>query len=99
MWSLYVEERMVLGVRTRAKILLALLLTSTLLSSHITKQVRLLSAKLTSDSEKFQSKVRDSPVNLLCDGKIGLKSYLFLNKLCEDCFRLFRSSDVFSACR
>ena len=90
---------MVLGDRTIARILLALFLTSPLLSSHITKQVRLLSAKLSSGFEKFQPQVRESPVNILCDGKIGLKSYLFLNKLCEDCFRLFRSSDVFSACR
>ena len=35
----------------------------------------------------------------LCGGKLDLKTYLFLNKLCEDCFSLFRDTDVYDACR
>ena len=40
-----------------------------------------------------------SATNQLCEGKIDLKSYLFLNKLCEDCFSLFRDPDIYAACR
>ena len=35
----------------------------------------------------------------LCDEAWDLKSYLFMNKVCEECFNLFRDDDLYSACR
>ena len=34
-----------------------------------------------------------------CGGSLDLKTYLFMNKVCEDCFALYRDDDVYSACR
>merc|ERR1712233_266098 len=42
---------------------------------------------------------RMSESHMLCGGKIDLQSYLFLNKLCEDCFSLYRDPDVYAVCR
>ena len=35
----------------------------------------------------------------MCGGSLDLKTYLFMNKVCEDCFALYRDDDVYSACR
>ena len=35
----------------------------------------------------------------LCESKMDLRSYLFLNRVCEDFFQLYRDTDVYSACR
>ena len=64
--------------------------------SHMSRQVRLTTSTPASESP-FQ--VEDSPSHYLCDGRIDLKSYLFLNQLCEDCFTMFREADVYYACR
>ena len=39
------------------------------------------------------------PTKELCDGTLDLKTFLFINKICEDCFSLFRDSDIYNACR
>eukprot|EP00092_Neocalanus_flemingeri_P033242 GFUD01036148.1.p1 GENE.GFUD01036148.1~~GFUD01036148.1.p1 ORF type:complete len:120 (-),score=23.34 GFUD01036148.1:23-382(-) len=43
--------------------------------------------------------LRMSPTDELCDGTLDLKTYLFMNRMCEDCFSLYRDSDIYSACR
>ena len=35
----------------------------------------------------------------LCHGALNLKTFLFMNNICEDCFRLYRDPDVYSMCR
>ena len=35
----------------------------------------------------------------LCGGVLDLKSYFLMNKVCEDCFSLYRDTDIYSACR
>merc|ERR1712107_755950 len=34
-----------------------------------------------------------------CQDAMDLPTYFFLNKVCEDCFALYRDTDVYSACR
>merc|ERR1712083_859732 len=34
-----------------------------------------------------------------CGGSLDLQTYLFMNQVCEDCFSLFRDTDVYMACR
>merc|ERR1712012_276314 len=42
---------------------------------------------------------RLSPRSTLCGGSLDLQTYLFMNQVCEDCFSLFRDTDVYTACR
>ena len=35
----------------------------------------------------------------LCGGVLDLKSYFLMNKVCEDCFSLYRDTDIYSGCR
>ena len=50
-------------------------------------------------TDSWMSINRRSDSDKLCAGRLDLKSYLFLNKICEDCFNLYRDPDVYSACR
>merc|ERR1711868_190917 len=44
----------------------------------------------------FQRKVSSEN---MCEGTLDVKTYLFMNKVCEDCFALYRDEDLYSACR
>eukprot|EP00091_Calanus_sinicus_P024253 TRINITY_DN8593_c0_g1_i1.p1 TRINITY_DN8593_c0_g1~~TRINITY_DN8593_c0_g1_i1.p1 ORF type:complete len:121 (+),score=30.51 TRINITY_DN8593_c0_g1_i1:409-771(+) len=52
-----------------------------------------------STSTTMLRSLRESPTDDLCDGTLDLKTFLFMNKMCEDCFSLYRDSDIYSACR
>ena len=65
-------------------------------SLHMPRHVRLTTP---TPASEYPFQVEDSPSHYLCDGRIDLKSYLFLNQLCEDCFTMFRDADVYYACR
>ena len=45
------------------------------------------------------AQVRISASEKLCGGKLDLESYHFLNKMCEDCFHIYRDLDIYIACR
>merc|ERR1712004_48709 len=34
-----------------------------------------------------------------CQDAMDLPTYFFLNEVCEDCFALYRDTDIYSACR
>jgi len=34
-----------------------------------------------------------------CEGKIDIPTYFFLNRVCEDCFSLYRDPEIYSVCR
>ena len=61
--------------------------------------ITIYSKTTTSSSNTMMRTLRMSPTDELCDGTLDLKTYLFMNKMCEDCFRIFRDSDIYSACR
>ena len=72
------------GMPVRSMIVVSLLL-SLLPSSHQTPA--------------FLSRTARSQSDGLCGGALDLKTYFFMNKVCDDCFSLYRDSDIYSACR
>jgi len=42
---------------------------------------------------------REAATDGLCEGSLDLKAYIFMNKVCEECFNLYRDDEVYSACR
>ena len=65
----------------------------------ITLMVSIILPMTMSSSSPMMRSLRLSPTDELCDGTLDLKTYIFMNKMCEDCFSIYRDSDIYSACR
>merc|ERR1719507_2188811 len=82
------------------RLLLLVLLSSSLVpSSHSPSSSTIPSLLLLSSLPLLSLSARLSPRSSLCGGSLDLQTYLFMNQVCEDCFSLFRDTDVYTACR
>ena len=77
----------------------SLIFPSTPTPTFFTRDVRCLSYLFTVELCTLPVVLERSQKDDLCGGVLDLKSYFWMNKVCEDCFSLYRDTDIYSACR